>query len=178
MKERVKTLLISGCLLFFSQFVIGCGNGMVDVGGVVGMKQYLRFTDAEVELDDIYSIDSPEEIFCNADSQTIILKIISIADPKVPYPKSLHLAFSEWDYENGDWNPANLPTEVNQPDDFYHMWTEVEDGMPVIKVSLKSNDTGEERKICAMAFSDKKYDNHLIYGEFIIYQSPENQESH
>lgn len=177
MKMRVKILLILCAIAFFSMFLTGCGKDEELGGAINGMWQCLRFTDAEVDPVHIYNNGYPEEIFCSADSQTITLKIISIIDPDVPYPSSLHLAFSEWDEEKGDWNHANLPSEVNQPDDFYHMWTEVEDGMPVIKVSLTMNDTGEERKIDAIAISDKIYDKNIIFGEFIIYQSPKNQES-
>ncbi|MDE6695281.1 MAG: hypothetical protein K2K25_00215 [Muribaculaceae bacterium] len=177
MKVRVKALQVSCAIVFFSLFLTGCRNDYGDIGTIFGQWQCIRFTDAEVDPEDIYSMGDPEEIFCSADSQTITLKIISITDPDVPYPSSLHLGFSEWDYDKGDWNPANLPSDVNQPDDFYHMWTEVEDGMPVIKVSLTMNDTGDERKILAMAISDKKYNKHLIYGEFIIYQSPKIEKS-
>lgn len=63
-----------------------------------------------------------------------------------------------------------IPFDINQPDGFYHMWIEVEDGKPVIKVSLTMNDTGEWRKIRAMATSDKIYNHTLIYRDFIIYQ--------
>ena len=176
MKVSVKVLQISCAIVFFSLFMTGCGKDEELGGAIIGMWQCLRFTEAEVDTDYLY-YSCPEEIFCSADSQTITLKIISITDPKVPYPSSLHLAFSEWDDEKGDWNLDNLPSEVNQPDDFYHMWTEVEDGMPVIKVSLTMNDTGEERKIDAMAISDKIYDKNIIFGEFIIYQSPKIEKS-
>ncbi|MDE6695282.1 MAG: hypothetical protein K2K25_00220 [Muribaculaceae bacterium] len=177
MIDRVNTLLILGAIALFSLFMTGCGKDDDLVGEIFGVWQCLRFTDAEVDIDDMYKRGNPEEILCSADSQTITLKIISITDPEVPYPSRLHLEFTEWDNEKSDWISFHLPSEVNQPDDFYHMWTEMEDGRPVIKVSLTMNDTGEERKIRVMAQSDKIYYHFLIYGEFIIYQSPKIQES-
>lgn len=121
-------------------------------------------------------LGKPEEIHCSADAQTITLRAVSMYLPEYPYPTELKFKMWEWNEERGDFYEG-LPSSTNQPDDFYHASEDMENGVPVVKISLKRNDTGETRKVMIWVFSNKMYGTHTIFGNVIIYQEPETGES-
>lgn len=153
------------CAVIFA--LSSCDNSSEEgnIGPIFASQNCIRFTNAPLT-------ERPETIQCEAEEQTITLRVVSMTDPEMPLPTALSLSFAEWDYDKNDWNMASLPTDVNQPDDFYHAWTESENGTPVLKISLSENNTGEDRKILIHATSKELYHHNLLYGEIIIHQLP------
>ena len=170
MRSRVNNIIKFLSIVLIYSLMTGCKEPECNFSSIAGSEPCMRFTECDI------TADKPEEIYCSADSQVITLRIVSMTKPDIPYPEHIGFAFAEWDEDLNDWSGTSTPYNVNQPDDFYHVWSEYEDGRPVVKVSVTKNDTGKTRKILVHVKSDKMYYKMLIYGEFVLYQEPESVE--
>ena len=170
MRSRVKNIIKFLSFALIYSLMTGCKEPECNFSSITGSLPYMRFTECDIT-------DKPEEIYCSADSQVITLRIVSMTKPDIPYPEHIGFAFAEWDEDLNDWSGTSTPYNVNQPDDFYHVWSEYENGRPVVKVSVTKNDTGKTRRILVHVKSDKMHYSTLIFGEFVLYQEPESVES-
>lgn len=179
MKTNLSLKFSFACIFAMLMFFTGCSNedesnlykGSKDNPDRIGV-QGMVLTDGITEA----QLGNPEEIHCNADAQTITLRAVSMYLPEYPYPTELKFKMWEWNEERGDFYEG-LPNSTNQPDDFYHASEEMENGEPVVKISLKRNDTGKTRKVMVWVFSNRMYGTLTIFGYVIIYQEPESGEA-
>ena len=178
MKKSLSLKFPFACIFAMLMLSTGCSNeeesninniyGDPDRISVLGMV----LTDGTTEA----QLGKQEEIHCSADAQTITLRAVSMYLPEYPYPTELKFKMWEWNEERGDFYEG-LPNSTNQPDDFYHASADMEDGEPVVKISLKRNDTGETRQVMVWVFSNRMYGTQTIFGYVIIYQEPETGEA-
>lgn len=162
-----------------SIFIIGgCSDNQPVKDFIPGPIQILRFTDNED-----FTYLWPEIINVNGEEQTFTIRLQSIdilnsiegkdEEAILAQIDTFHLTIYEWE---GDKEIRkyyiDYSEDINQPDDFYHIWCESEEGKPVIKVSLKRNDTKEPRNVSFDAWPDIKYKGSPIFGYVLIKQEP------
>ena len=162
---------IIGILALIILMLPGCSEE-IKMGGIFGVRHCIRFTD-----NPNFNENVPETIIVDANEQTITLEIKSMTYDDCEFPSELDFGITEWDESTDSWNEGTFPSDTNQEDDFYYVWTDKIDGMPVIKVRLKSNDSFEERKLRLFITSDARYYNTIPVGEVTIIQSGYNDDS-
>ncbi|MDE6548639.1 MAG: hypothetical protein K2L22_06550, partial [Muribaculaceae bacterium] len=155
----------------------GCSydNG---IGGPpeLGPIQVLHFKDNYEE----FEYFCPEKINVDGEEQTLTLRLHYIDanndnDRAEIHEAIKHFYFNifEWDgdTENRD-RTHKAQASTNHPEDFYHVWADWENGEPVVKASLKRNDTNKYRKLSIEIYPSVKYHGSSVYGYVVIVQEP------
>jgi len=159
-----KTAIICAIVIMIGT-ISGCSKEEKYIEPIMLIKYALCFTenpDIENEMETVYA--GPQE-------QTMTLRIISLLDESLPMPERLGLYIHEWNDESNSYNEDPLGT--NTPEDFYHISTVKEDGVPVIKVELSANNTSADRRV---KIEVNAYDHRiLLTGCIEIIQSANDQ---
>lgn len=181
-KQIISIARAGAYLCFMLALAAGCQD--INDGGETPPPPFnysycMRFTDDPIEEN-----NPIEYIYCNAETQTVTLRLHRMTDPSVPRPLHFHFQIAYYDkYDN--WNTGEFDellnlneVETKDPQDFYKIWRESEGSTPLLKVCLDRNNTGKQRELMLIIVSDQGYDpiNHTaIAGKVRIIQDPETE---
>lgn len=143
----------------------GCsGDDTPDIQGYQFDK--IRFTDSPNFIKDMGEI-----IYTDYSEHDVVLSAKSVIVSGMPMPKTLYANIYEWDDKKQGWT-CYFPSTVNEPDDFYHVKSELSERVPVIRIHLKANDTGMQRKIKLEIESDLQTTYCILGGTVTVIQNP------
>lgn len=136
-----------------------------DIKGVVWSSEHVYSFTANPDID-----NKIETLTVESGQQSLTLSIKSLLVSGFPMPDKLYLTVDEWDENKGEWTSNPFANATDIKGDFFHVYTEVNDGKPQIKVDLSANETSSDRRIKIYASSDA-VDHIIPYGNIQIIQS-------
>lgn len=147
-------------------------------GGLIGACNYLRMTEDGMHnfSPDKLNCVPDDEIWLSHEEQNVRMRIVGIIHPALDIPKyyrDFGFWVEEWEEENGRFDDgwAYVSGQMNQPDDFYYVDTQVENDIRWINIHLDKNETGKRRQI-RIHIDAGEYDQYEVCGTLLVYQEP------
>ncbi len=165
--------ILQSVVMSIALITVGCSD-IGDANEFILETKALRFTDdPDFDAEDLYT---PEFIYVDSSEQIITLHC-KPAYNDIPAIQKFYFAFPELDESEGFYRWIyygidEFTDSSNMKNEYCHVWNEIEEGEPVIKIKLNANDSDTERKMHINISAGIIYQTAHVFGLITIVQSP------
>ncbi len=166
-KSIMKILLVAVVLI---ASICSCSKDE-PIKGVIWSSEHVYSFTANPDIE-----NDIETLTLKSEQQDLTLSIKSLLVSGFPMPNKLYLTVEEWNESKKEWMSNSFSNSSDIKGEFFHVYTEDNDGYPQIRVELTANNTSSERRIKIYAPSEA-IDHVMPYGNIQIVQPPVNGNS-